>query len=592
MSKQHDSVMESAIGAEQIRVLYSQQPLSLLGTVLVAVLAGTILWDDVDQRLLIPWLVLVIVTMLARVVNLVLFNRAAPRVADMSGWRWRAIGFALLSGLIWAALPAMFIDGNEPFTLINVVVFCVGMGAGSLAAQCVYLPVLYSFSVPLLIALPVSVHINGGEFSHFAYLGYAFGATMLGFAKGANAVFKRSIAMRFENDRLIRELKIQKAEAEAANIAKSRFLAAASHDLRQPLHAVGLYSGALRDLSESPEQHALNAKMERAIDSLDDLLGHILELSKLDAGVVQPDLQHFDMQDLVARIEERYSAIAKQRGLQYETIADDVVVESDPRLLERILDNLLSNAVQFTSDGGIQLRVVAVGSKVHVTVRDTGSGIPAAEQQNIFEEFYQLGNPERDRSKGLGLGLSIVQRLCRLLDHELDIRSAPGRGTEIVVSMAAGDREQIAAQDAESMPLNLNLADKRVMVIDDEQDVREATQAQLASWGCSVSLADSLEQAIRITDGEPAELLIVDYRLRDHESGIDAVIDYRKLFGDDIPAVLITGDTAPERIREAVDSGIQVLHKPVTPGQLRMCVNQLTSRSTRGGGTRPLRTAQ
>ena len=185
-----------------------------------------------------------------------------------------------------------------------------------------------------------------------------------------------------------------------------------------------------------------------------------------------------------------------------------------------------------------------------------------------------------------------MSRLCNLLGHELNVSSAPGVGSDFTITVAAGDRSQLAIDHADLLGVDLDLSKKRVMVIDDERDVRDATHAQLSSWGCDVSLADSLQQAIDITDGHPAELLIVDYRLRNHESGIDAVLTYRERFGFDIPAVLITGDTAPERIREAVDSGIRVLHKPVTPGQLRMCVNQLTSRSTRGGRTSPARTAR
>ena len=592
VSDRYDKEMRAAIRAEQIRVLYVQQPLSLLGTLIVAVLAGTILWDDVSRAQLIPWLVIVALTQAVRTINLLLFRRQPQTVADMDGWRRRALGLALVSGIAWASLPMMFVDGNEPFTMINTVVFCVGLAAGSLASQCVYLPVYYAVSAPILIALPVSVHLNGGEFSHFAYLGYAFGIAMLGFAKGANGVFVRSIATRFENNRLIRELQIQKAEAEAANLAKSRFLAAASHDLRQPLHAVSLYAGALRDLPVTPEQAELNSKMERAIDALDELLGHILEVSKLDAGVVKPELRHFDLAELIERLDLRYSAIAKQQGLDYDSRAHSAVVQSDPFLLERILDNLLANAVRFTERGGVRLAINARGDEVEIIVSDSGQGIPAEEHENIFQEFYQLQNPERDRSKGLGLGLSIVDRLCSLLSHELHVDSAPGVGSRFTITVAAGDRQFVGVQNEAALRSDFDLQETRVMVIDDERDVLDATRAQLSSWGCDVSIADSLREAIEITNGLPAELLIVDYRLRNHESGIDAVLDYRKRFGDDIPAVLITGDTAPERIREAVDSGIKVLHKPVTPGQLRMCVNQLTSRSTRGGGTSPARTAQ
>ncbi|MGI9261371.1 MAG: ATP-binding response regulator [Woeseiaceae bacterium] len=583
--------MNAAVLAEQIRILYKNQPITLLGSVVVSLVATYSVIDTVDVDLAVAWLIAVLVITVVRAVNYAWFNKSAPADTEINGWRDRAVLLAFVSGALWAALPIMFVTDATPFIFINVVVLSAGMLSGSLASQSVHLPTLCAFSIPLAIGLCGAVHVNGGEFSHFAWLGYIFCGALLGFARGHNRMYRQSIETRFENDRLIVELRQKKAEAEAANIAKSKFLAAASHDLRQPLHAVGLYAGALRDAATTDQQAELNGKMSRAIDSLEQLLGHILEVSKLDAGVVEPIIVDFRVGELLERLDLRYGAIAKAQGLEYESSGHELLVRSDRVLLERILDNLLTNALRFTEQGRVALDVSVTDSKLQFEITDTGIGIPVDEHDAIFDEFYQLGNPERDRSKGLGLGLSIVRRLCGLLGHELSLVSKPGGGSRFTLVTDLGEADGLAVSDVDTAYIEQRLDERRVLVIDDEQEVRDATFEQLQSWGCLVSTADSLQQACELTGDQVPELLIVDYRLRNHESGIDAVLEYRRRFGEEIPAVLVTGDTAPERIREAVDSGIQVLHKPVTPAKLRMCVSQLTSRSTRGGDTSPARTA-
>ena len=583
--------MSTAVLAEQIRIIYKNQPITLLGSIVVSLVATYSVIDTVDVDQVVAWQIAVIAITIIRAINYAWFNKTSPADTEIGGWRNRAVALAFVSGTLWAALPVMFVTDQTPFIFINVVVLSAGMLSGSLASQSVHLPTLCAFSIPLAIGLCGSVHVNGGEFSHFAWLGYMFCAALLGFARGHNRMYRQSIETRFENDRLIVELRQKKAEAEAANLAKSKFLAAASHDLRQPLHAVGLYAGALKDASTTDQQIELNGKMSRAIDSLEQLLGHILEVSKLDAGVVEPNIVDFRVGELLERIDLRYGPIAKSRGLEYESSGHDLLVRADRVLLERILDNLLTNAFRFTEKGRVSIEVSQVGSRLQFDVADTGIGIPVDQHGAIFDEFYQLGNPERDRSKGLGLGLSIVRRLCRLLGHELSLVSAPGEGSRFSLLADAGDADSLRTPDVDIAHIEQRLDRRRVLVIDDEKEVRDATFEQLNSWGCDVSTADSLQQACEQTGDEVPELLIVDYRLRNHESGIDAVLEYRRRFGESIPAVLVTGDTAPERIREAVDSGIQVLHKPVTPAKLRTCVSQLTSRNTRGGETSPARTA-
>ena len=304
---------------------------------------------------------------------------------------------------------------------------------------------------------------------------------------------------------------------------------------------------------------------------MEQLLNALLDISKLDAGVLSPQIDDFPLATLLQRMENNFAAEAKAKGLRLRVLPCRLAVRSDPLLLERIVMNLVSNAVRYTERGGIIVGCRRRGKRVRIDVWDTGVGIPDDKQREIFQEFIQLGNPERDRSRGLGLGLAIVERLARLLNHRIDLASTPGRGSRFSIELPAGDVQQTSQVRRAPAPVTNSLSGLFVVVVDDEALVRAGMEGVLHGWGCHVVNAGSGDEALALL-GEherTPDVIISDYRLRENETGIEVINRLRTHYATAIPAALISGDTAPERLREAKDSGYPLLHKPVSPAKLR-----------------------
>jgi signal transduction histidine kinase/CheY-like chemotaxis protein len=366
-------------------------------------------------------------------------------------------------------------------------------------------------------------------------------------------------------------------DAEKANLAKSRFLAAASHDLRQPLHALGLFAAALNDREEDPERRKLVAHINQSIGALDSLFNGVLDVSKLDAGAVSPNVRNVPLQRVFDRIAAEFAAEAESQMLRLRLRPSGLVVRSDPVLLDRILRNLVQNAIRYTRHGGVLVGARQRGAHAQVEVWDTGIGIPAQEQSRIFEEFYQVGNPERDRGKGLGLGLAIVERLSTLLGHPLAVQSRPTRGSVFRLTLEignaaagidAGEPESEATGDTEAV------SDRCVAIIDDEPSVRSGMAALLGSWRCETVIAADEAEAVSalLAAGKTPAALVVDYRLRDNVNGIAVIRSLRARFGRDIPAVIISGESSTEELAHIKASGLPMLHKPVRPAKLRSVI--------------------
>lgn len=381
-----------------------------------------------------------------------------------------------------------------------------------------------------------------------------------------------------------RELRLKKEDAENANYDKSRFLAAASHDLRQPMHALGLFVGELHSKLTTPEQRKVVAKVEESVDALSNLLDALLDISKLDAGVVAPNITVFPIETLLARIAHDYILLAERKNISLQVISHTAVVNSDPILLERVLINLVSNAIRYTPEGG---RIVVLcryaGEKLRIEVRDNGVGIPAHEQQNVFREFVQLSNKERDRSKGLGLGLAIVDRIAKLLHYNVSLRSASNRGS--VFAIAVPKVSSLMPEQHSNLKAGEEIAEKRapsefdnleVLVIDDNPLVRKGTQGIIESWGANVSMAASLKEVKDIHGKGNFDLVICDYRLPDGD-GIEIADWLKGYLKVQPPFILISGDTSPEVLKMVNERGIQLLHKPVRPAKLRSLIQYLLS---------------
>ncbi len=443
----------------------------------------------------------------------------------------RRTGLVLVAAFILASLAGLFLARRMVVPIRALVAGAARIGSGDLGQR---------------------ISIRSGD--EFETLGAQFNS-MASQLQDSYATLERKV------DERTREL-------ELANLAKSRFIAVASHDLRQPLHALGLFVGQLRGHVPSTEGRALVERIDGAIVNMNELFTALLDISKLDAGVLVPDLTEFPVDHLLRRMDATFAAAAHAKGLSLRVVSSSAWVRSDVILLERILQNLVSNAVRFAARGGVVVGCRRRGSALRIDVCDSGPGIPKDQQRNVFGEFYQLAGPRQDRHRGLGLGLAIVDRLCRLLGHRIELASTPGKGSRfaILVPLAAGRGEIALFPGHPQSRLDLP-AGKLALIIDDDAMNLESLRGLLASWGCRVATATTCEEALArlAADDQAPDIIISDYHLSNGTTGDEVIARLRNRFGPSVPAFLMSGDTAPERRREAGAGGFALLHKPVPP---------------------------
>jgi signal transduction histidine kinase len=425
--------------------------------------------------------------------------------------------------------------------------------------------------VPLALAWVWTQHPEEAKWTTYGLAGLivAFLGVLVSVGQQQHAVFRESCRIRFAEQELNRQLQQALSNESEANRSKTHFLAAASHDLRQPIHSINVLLAALA-------MRPLEARSADIVRLLTDVsaglsaqLDTLLDISRLDAGSIKPDFQPARLDQLVRAHHQALQAVAASRGqtalLQIEAPLTGL---TDRSLLLRVLGNLTDNAMKYNRPGGsITLTLRRDGDLASITVSDTGIGIPLEEQSRVFREFYQLGNRERDRAKGLGLGLAIVERLCRLLGVTLTLESTEGVGTSVMLRMPviAVEEPQPSTETVAVVPLPKGL---RVLVVDDESAIREGMGLLLQEWGCTAHLAAGTTQAVQIALREPVDVVLSDLRLAGDDTGLRALQALRTL-RPGARMALITGDTAPERIREAESAGAVLMHKPVSADSLR-----------------------
>ncbi len=366
-------------------------------------------------------------------------------------------------------------------------------------------------------------------------------------------------------------------QLELANLAKTRFLAAASHDLRQPLHALGLLVAQLDADANRADRRRTIARIGTAVRTMNDLFNALLDISKLDAGAVSPDLTAFAVDPLLRRIENTFVTLAREKSLRLRVLPSEAWVRSDRVLLERILLNLVSNAVRYTPRGGIVVGCRRRGDALRIEVWDSGIGIPEDQQQNVFREFYQVDSTQAGAA-GLGLGLAIVDRLCRLLDHPLELVSTRGQGSRFSITVPRAAAQVEPAEIPHPLRAVIEpFAGKLVVVIDDDRLVLDGMSGLLRGWGCRVVASTSSRDALADLaelHREP-DLVISDYHFAHAETGIAMIGRLRHAFNATIPALLVTGDISVERKQEVEAGGYEVLQKPVSPMTLRATLHEI-----------------
>jgi signal transduction histidine kinase/CheY-like chemotaxis protein len=433
-----------------------------------------------------------------------------------------------------------------------------------------WLAVALASCLPAMVALVRDgVDDAGDSFQLLSYLALGLGSTLL--ARWRWRSWAHDQRALIQRDDRIRELELACSQARRAEQEKTRFLASASHDLRQPMHALGLFAATLEKRLVDSAEEPLVRNVMRSVDGLERSFNVMLDVSRLDAGTVDPNVQHFPLRDLFRRLHMQYSGQAEQAGLGLRFSPGGKSVSSDPQLLERILGNLIQNAIKYTDAGGIAVVARSTATHVNVEVWDTGVGIAADDLPRVFDEFCQVGRDRRARAQGLGMGLAIVKRLAKLLGHRLSVRSRPGGGTMFRIGIQIGGlpgiQDATAAADTLPMPV---LQPCSVLVIDDEAPIRESLRILLEEWGYDVVCAATAQQAESAVQTQelPPDLILSDLHLGPGPDGIAAIDAVRRIYGYEVPAILVTGDTSHEELRRATDSGHTVLFKPLQARKL------------------------
>ena len=455
--------------------------------------------------------------------------------------------------------------------LVNRVIYLYMISValmGSMFAYSVHKPTFYTFTLPIMIPSLTtglwSVDIFPWTFSVGLVSVYI---VVLGISKSFSQTFEDSVRLRFRNERLYQELANERDQSIAANVAKSKFIAVASHDLRQPMHAVNVYLDIV-DVDSFPEQDKLLlGKIKNSITSLNSMFDSLLNISKLDAHVTPINNRFFSLQELANTLRDLNETRAKNKGLTFKISCLDLNVFGDKLFLQQIIGNLISNAIQYTEAGSIEVKLITQDGCLAIEVIDTGCGIEESEQQHIFGEFYRA---DRTRSlhDGLGLGLSIVQRLCSLIGADVRLHSKLGEGSQFVVVtpyLVSASEERIDVTEASLKPLHTHriLQGKYIGVIEDNPIIVDAYRQTLASEGAYVYVLSEFESelGVQLENIDHMDCILSDYRLS-QSTGDVLIQQIRESYNEEIPALIVTADTSPSHFNLFAKLNVQVLHKP------------------------------
>jgi signal transduction histidine kinase/CheY-like chemotaxis protein len=581
MQSVHAPAMESHVLSERVRLLYSHAPYILVGNFLAGLILVLAIRETGKELQAVVWLFAVGLVAFLRLKMVLGFSRHLSESSLVQRNAWSFAVFSGISGLLWGGAAFLFFDPQEPYRVMVLVILLAGMTSGSVASLSAFFPAYFLFALPVGGLLALRLFLQGGVF--FAGLGFAslvYTLVNLFYARNMQRSFDDSIRLRLEKESLLETVLRQKEvaenarfEAESSDKAKSRFIAAASHDLRQPMQALLLLLDALyHDLRRS--RHAgLVRRIQEAGNNMSSLLESLLDYSRIEAGIIPVKRRSFPLTQMLGRIESEYAPLAHGKGLKFTVVPTARWVESDPALLERLVGNLVDNAIKYTYKGGVAVGC-RYGHKPRLEVWDTGIGIDQVHWKGIFEGFYQVQNPERNRAQGLGLGLAIVEGLAISLGHRIGLKSLLGRGSMFFVELEPGV-PYAQKEPAPAEPPIGGMAGMRILVIDD--DVREAFEVLLKRWGCEALLVSSEQEALDCLRRSPwiPDAILADYRLRGQDVGVESIRSIGAMLAQPVPAAILTGDTSPEQLKAIRAHGYPCLHKPVNGARLKAILSSI-----------------
>ena len=581
--------------AEIVQNAYDYMPAALAGYLAGVGVVTMLFWGIAPPSVIAPWVAAFVLMCLVRLVITQRFQRATKTtLADWQRWRLRSNAGTLVAAALWGLTGWVFYaQGNglqrtglaQTGLIIIIYTFCVV----AIPVQAIQ-PRLYRAFAALVI-LPLVLRIASvGDRDHYELAGELLLIVSLTvvLANSHRQALQRAIDLKVQADELAAQLRVEtlaaeaaRREAETANRAKTQFFTAASHDLRQPLHAMGLFAEALRQRVHEPEVAQLVNSINESVDALEGLFSELLDITRIDSGGIEVHAQHFEVGDILRKLRLHFEPAAFEKGLALRLRGGRRVVYADPLLVERILRNLVSNAIRYTNDGSVLVSCRTRGDRVLLQVWDSGVGIREAELARIFDEFYQVPNTHKvsaDQRKGLGLGLAIVQRLADLMQAPLAVRSQVGRGTVFTLELPKGKVPRAPATAVPGKaPVAITLAGRLIVIVEDEPAVRAGLEVLLKGWGARIESFDSVAASRAWAErSDPAlvrpDLLIVDYRLEDGLNGVDAIKALRSRFGAATPAILVTGSTMTGHEKDAQEHDFHLLIKPVVPNRLRAMI--------------------
>ena len=565
---------------EQLRISILDLKFAGLGVVTLFAIALYALWGHIPNFYIIVFLTLFVVEIAWKLPLWSRYNREySAGTVDVHEWTMVAWAATLYSGIVYGLSFLVVFLPMPPGNLLVVTI---------VAANVIFICVNVAVDMPsgaslqyIVMVLPVFVGllITGDFWLKITALTIVVSGLVV--ISRSNHVSRRLadlIIVKDENDRLFQHLATEKEEAEQyraiaenAIVEKSKFIETASHDLRQPLHALGLFQVALRNKADSPEMVHIIDSMEKSTLALQQLFTGLLDVSRLDAGVIEPEIGPYSLESIFDPMFAEFYQIAKKKDIEFRITHNNLAVHTDPILLERVVRNLIVNAMAHTDQGHVWVNAEAIDDKhMELSISDTGTGISQNHLSTIFTEFYKVKDERADEGGGFGLGLAIVKRICQLLDTNIEVTSELGKGSMFKLTMTLANVPYSAIAPAIQID-SINIENRKVLVIDDDPNILEGMHSALSEWGCEISLARSSSQALDIvTSGLfVPDIVLCDYQLGDAMNGVETSKRLRQQLSTTVAFIIITGDSKPYRIQEITANGFELLQKPVSPAALK-----------------------